>query len=42
MPSGSATVQVMIDAARLAAKGLNRDFGEVAALQVSRKGAAET
>ena len=41
MPSGSATVQVMIDAARLAAKGLNRDFGEVAALQVSRKGAAD-
>ncbi len=41
MPSGSATVQVMIDAARMAAKGLNRDFGEVAALQVSRKGAAD-
>ena len=41
MPTGSATVQVMIDAARKAAKQLNRDFGEVAALQVSRKGAAD-
>jgi myo-inositol-1(or 4)-monophosphatase len=34
----SATVKVMIDAARKAARGLLRDFGEVAELQVSRKG----
>ena len=31
----------MIDAARKAARGLIRDFGEVAELQVSRKGAAD-
>jgi myo-inositol-1(or 4)-monophosphatase len=31
----------MIDAARKAARGLLRDFGEVAELQVSRKGAAD-
>jgi myo-inositol-1(or 4)-monophosphatase len=41
MPSASATVQVMIDAARKAARGLVRDFGEVAELQVSRKGTAD-
>jgi myo-inositol-1(or 4)-monophosphatase len=41
MPTASATVQVMIDAARKAARGLLRDFGEVAELQVSRKGAAD-
>ncbi len=42
MPTASATIQVMIDAARKAARGLSRDFGEVAELQVSKKGAAET
>jgi myo-inositol-1(or 4)-monophosphatase len=31
----------MSDAARKAARGLNRDFGELAELQVSRKGAAD-
>jgi myo-inositol-1(or 4)-monophosphatase len=31
----------MSDAARKAARGLNRDFGEVAELQVSKKGAAD-
>ncbi len=31
----------MIDAARKAARGLSRDFGEVAELQVSKKGAAD-
>jgi myo-inositol-1(or 4)-monophosphatase len=31
----------MMDAARKAAKGLARDFGEVTALQVSKKGAAD-
>jgi len=31
----------MSDAARKAARGLNRDFGEVGELQVSRKGAAD-
>ena len=41
MSTPSATVQVMIDAARKAAKSLLRDFGEVAELQVSRKGAAD-
>ena len=41
MPTASATVQVMIDAARKAARGLIRDFGEVAELQVSKKGAAD-
>src|ERR1700758_5589964 len=41
MPTASATVQVMIEAARKAAKGLIRDFGEVTELQVSKKGAAD-
>jgi myo-inositol-1(or 4)-monophosphatase len=41
MSTPSATVQVMIDAARKAARSLLRDFGEVAELQVSRKGAAD-
>jgi myo-inositol-1(or 4)-monophosphatase len=41
MPTASATVQVMIDAARKAARGLSRDFGEVAELQVSKKGTAD-
>jgi myo-inositol-1(or 4)-monophosphatase len=37
----SALLKVMMDAARKAAKGLARDFGEVTALQVSKKGAAD-
>ncbi len=41
MPTASALLQVMIDAARKAARGLARDFGEVAELQVSKKGAAD-
>ncbi len=41
MPTGSATIQVMIDAARKAARALTRDFGEVAELQVSKKGTAD-
>lgn len=41
MATPSATVKVMIDAARKAAKGLVRDFGEVANLQVSKKGPAD-
>jgi myo-inositol-1(or 4)-monophosphatase len=41
MSTPSATVKVMIDAARKAARGLIRDFGEVAELQVSKKGAAD-
>ncbi len=41
MPTASATIQVMIDAARKASRGLARDFGEVAELQVSKKGAAD-
>jgi len=38
MPTPSALVQVMIAAARKAARGLKRDFGEVTQLQVSKKG----
>jgi myo-inositol-1(or 4)-monophosphatase len=38
MATPSALLQVMIDAARKAAKQLRRDFGEVEHLQVSRKG----
>ena len=41
MPHASALVTVMIGAARKAARGLARDFGEVQALQISRKGAAD-
>ena len=41
MSHASALVAVMISAARKAAKGLRRDFGEVEALTVSRKGAAD-
>ena len=41
MATPSATVKVMIDAARKAARGLRRDFGEVAELQVSKKGPAD-
>ena len=37
----SALLNVMISAARKAARGLVRDFGEVEKLQVSRKGAAD-
>ena len=41
MSTPSALLKVMSDAARKAASGLNRDFGELAELQVSRKGAAD-
>jgi myo-inositol-1(or 4)-monophosphatase len=37
----SALIKVMTDAARKAARGLARDFGEVTELQVSKKGAAD-
>jgi myo-inositol-1(or 4)-monophosphatase len=39
--AASALVRVMVDAARKAGRALARDFGEVAELQVSRKGAAD-
>lgn len=38
MAAASSLLQVMMDAARKAARGLKRDFGEVEHLQVSRKG----
>ncbi|WP_199228554.1 MULTISPECIES: inositol monophosphatase family protein [unclassified Caulobacter] len=41
MPTPSALLNVMIDAARKAARGLARDFGEVSELQVSKKGAGD-
>lgn len=41
MTHASALVTVMISAARKAAKGLRRDFGEVEALAVSKKGASD-
>lgn len=41
MATASALLTVMIDAARKAAKGLARDFGEVSELQVSKKGAGD-
>ena len=41
MATPSALLNVMIDAARKAARGLARDFGEVTDLQVSKKGAAD-
>ncbi|MEM9169289.1 MAG: inositol monophosphatase family protein [Pseudomonadota bacterium] len=41
MPRASALLTVMINAARKAARGLQRDFGEIEALQVARKGAAD-
>ncbi len=41
MSTPTALVKVMIDAARKAGRALARDFGEVAELQVSRKGAAD-
>jgi myo-inositol-1(or 4)-monophosphatase len=37
----SALIKVMLDAARKAGRALARDFGEVAELQVSKKGAAD-
>jgi myo-inositol-1(or 4)-monophosphatase len=37
----SALIKVMSDAVRKAARGLTRDFGEVAELQVSKKGPAD-
>lgn len=41
MATGSANLNVMIKAARKAARGLVRDFGEVENLQVSMKGAGD-
>jgi myo-inositol-1(or 4)-monophosphatase len=41
MSTQTALLKVMSDAARKAARGLNRDFGELAELQVSKKGAAD-
>lgn len=41
MPAWSATINVMVNAARKASRGLSRDFGEVENLQVSRKGPAD-
>ncbi|HEY3800580.1 MAG TPA: inositol monophosphatase family protein [Caulobacteraceae bacterium] len=41
MTTPSALVKVMTEAARKAARGLNRDFGELGELQVSKKGAAD-
>jgi myo-inositol-1(or 4)-monophosphatase len=41
MPHASALITVMIGAARKAARGLARDFGEVQSLQVSKKGVAD-
>lgn len=41
MSTQSALLKVMSDAARKAARGLNRDFGELVELQVSKKGAAD-
>jgi myo-inositol-1(or 4)-monophosphatase len=41
VPTPSALLKVMIDAVRKTARGLTRDFGEVAELQVSKKGAAD-
>ena len=41
MSTQSALLKVMSDAARKAARGLNRDFGELIELQVSKKGAAD-
>ncbi|MEO1013852.1 MAG: inositol monophosphatase family protein [Pseudomonadota bacterium] len=41
MAHASALINVMVSAARKAARGLSRDFGEIDALQVSKKGAAD-
>jgi len=41
MPHASALITVMVNAARKAARSLARDFGEVQALQISKKGVAD-
>ncbi|MBI1393183.1 MAG: inositol monophosphatase [Alphaproteobacteria bacterium] len=41
MAHASALITVMVAAARKAARGLSRDFGELDALQVSKKGASD-
>ena len=41
MSTQTALLKVMSDAARKAARGLNRDFGELGELQVSRKAPAD-
>ncbi|MEM8937271.1 MAG: inositol monophosphatase family protein [Pseudomonadota bacterium] len=41
MAHASALINVMVNAARKAARGLARDFGEVGELQVSKKGVAD-
>ena len=41
MTTPTTLLNVMIDAVRKAARGLTRDFGEVAELQVSKKGAGD-
>ncbi len=41
MSTQTALLKVMSDAARKAARGLNRDFGELSELQVSRKAPAD-
>ena len=41
MSTQSALLKVMTDAARKAARGLNRDFGEIAELQVAKKAPAD-
>jgi len=41
MANASPLITVMTNAARKAARGLQRDFGEIEALQISRKGAAD-
>src|SRR5215211_597288 len=41
MSTQSALLKVMSDAARKAARGLNRDFGELAELQVAKKAPAD-
>ncbi|HVY33400.1 MAG TPA: inositol monophosphatase family protein [Caulobacteraceae bacterium] len=41
MSTPTTLVKIMIDAARKAGRGLARDFGEVAELQVSKKGAGD-
>lgn len=41
MANASPSINVMMNAARKAARNLQRDFGEIEALQVSRKGAAD-
>ena len=41
MATASALLKIMTDAAKKAAKGLVRDFGELENLQVSKKGLAD-